>query len=333
MDNNIPWSILSKHFQNVAEDHDKDRLRQWLEEDEANPLLLDELHVLHNLSCSFDRELLPDKDKAWKKINQRIEVSPKVDYRFMPKLKFAAAAVGFLLLGIALHWLFGQIALDRGMSGTYTEIVVPSGHKVNATLPDGTKVWMNSGTILKYNGKYNRNRRDIELIGEAYFDVNHDASKPFSVTSGQLKVNVTGTSFNIKSQLNDHLQEITVEHGTVDLYFRGEEIGKMRANQQVILDKSTGYLSSKSAQIDLALAWKKNELVFDNTPIDEVVKYLERWYGVNITVDEALMQNRRYTFKVKTESLREMMELMKKITPLTYEVDGKNVTINYLNQK
>jgi ferric-dicitrate binding protein FerR (iron transport regulator) len=86
-----------------------------------------------------------------------------------------------------------------------------------------------------------------------------------------------------------------------------------------------------SPKVDVVTAWKNNELIFDGTPFEEVIRYLERWYGVNITIEEKMKNKHNYTFRVKTESFRELMNLLKEITPLEYKIDGKNVTIRYAN--
>ncbi len=333
MSNNIPWSLLSRNFHHQADTGDKEKLEQWLKEDAANPAIFDEIKVLFNLSSSFPGEIIPDLDEAWRRINPRLQESPKPAAKIIRIFKYSAAAVGLLLLGMALHWMVGEVTVNRELAETYTEIVAPAGQKAHATLPDGTQVWLNAGSALKYNTLFNRSLREVTMSGEVFFDVKKDHKKQFRIKTGELRVDVYGTSFNIKNHSDDLFQEITVAGGTVGLHYGNREIRHMGAGQQAIMDKKSGIVTYKTGQPELVAAWKENELIFDDTPIEEAVKYLERWYGVNITIDDAMRQNHRYTFKVKTETFREMMELMKRITPLTYEVDGKNVRIRYANKK
>jgi transmembrane sensor len=230
--------------------------------------------------------------------------------------------------------MVNRMVVDRQYAGRLSrKLVAPAGQKASAVLPDGTSVWLNAGSTLKYPSHFHRRFREVTMTGEVYFDVKKDPRKQFRIHTGDLRVDVYGTSFNIKNHADDLFQEITVTEGTVGLHYQNREIRQMGAGQQAVLDKSRARLPFRTGQPALVAAWKENELIFDNTPIEEVVKYLERWYGVSISIDDEMKQKHSYTFKVKTETFREMMELMKRITPLTYEIDGRDVRIRYANKK
>lgn len=147
--------------------------------------------------------------------------------------------------------------------------------------------------------------------------------------AGTLHVDVYGTSFNIKNYSNDAGQEITVVEGLVGVSDGEKEIRRLTKNEQASLDKISGQITFTKADPDLVTSWKNNELVFKNTPLEEVAKYMERWYGVNIMIDDKMKGEHKYTFKVKTESFREMLEMMKIMTPFDYEINGKDVKIRY----
>jgi ferric-dicitrate binding protein FerR (iron transport regulator) len=306
-----------------------ENLEKWLEEDPIHRKTFSELSELHQLTASLPQPLVPDKRKAWKKIEHRIKMKNNPSGLFIRRLFWPAAAVALVLVGMAIYLLIDQSAKSKLLDTQFTEIVTSPGQKSRVVLPDGSSVWLNSGSSLKYRGNYNLKEREVIMEGEAFFEVQKDKAKEFRVRTGTLDVVVYGTSFNVKNFRDDNCQEITVAEGCVGLRDNSREIRQLHRGDQALLDKSTNKIAFRKGDAGMVSAWKNNELVFDNTPIEEVVRYLERWYGVNITIDEAMKKKHNYTFKVKTESFREMLELMKIITPLTYEISGKEVKIRY----
>jgi len=210
-------------------------------------------------------------------------------------------------------------------------MIVPEGQKSMIVLSDGSSVWLNSGSTLKYQNNFNAQVREVEIEGEAYFEVKEDKSKMFRVKSGAANVEVYGTAFNVKNYKEEKKLEVTVENGNVGVMKDGYRLADLTKGKQVILNEETNDIRLNSVAVDVVTAWKNDELIFDGTPFEEVIRYLERWYGVNITIEEKMKHKHNYTFKVKTETLRELLKLLKVITPLQYTIDGKNVTIRYAN--
>jgi len=233
-----------------------------------------------------------------------------------------------IVIGILIGSLFYLSRKDTPPP-KYTEIITPMGEKSQIILPDSTIVWLNSGSTLKYPKDYSR---EVYLTGEGYFEVSSDKErKKFSVNTGILNVTVYGTSFNVKSYSDEQIQEVIVAEGEVGIYSGKQLLRILEESDQAILDKSTNKISYTECNADLLTSWRKNELIFDDAPVEEIMKSLERWYGVEITVNYEIQQLPNLTFRVKTESLREMLEMMKEIVPITYKVNGKDVLIKYLN--
>lgn len=329
MEEKTPWIIISRYFDKQATPEEMEKLQTWLEEDSVNRKMFSELSELHQLTASVPQPLSPDKQKAWKKIESKIKAKRNPSGLFIRRLSWPAAAVALLLVGMAIYLWVDQSAKNKLLGTQFTEIITSPGQKSRAILPDGSSVWLNSGSSLRYNGNFNLKDRAVIVEGEAFFEVTKDKAKEFRVRTGMLDVVVYGTSFNIQNFRDENFQEITVAEGCVGLWDNSREIRQLHPGDQALLDKTTNKIAFRNGDAGMVSAWKNNELVFDNTPIEEVVRYLERWYGVTITIDEAMKKKHKYTFKVKTESFREMLELMKIITPLTYEISGKEVKIRY----
>lgn len=328
MKRNIPWDIIAKSFKGEADPKELDELNAWLEEEDIHGKLWEEMYRIFRETSSLPPYFEPDKKKAWHSINRRINKGNKV-VRLSSRFKSVAAIVIIVLLSSLFLWL-NSSHLNQ-LSRQYTEIFVPAGQKTKVVLPDGSSVWLNSGSIFKYSGTFNRKNRDVLLVeGEAFFDVTKNKAKRFRVDIGDLFVEVHGTAFNVKNYQEDNIQEITVKEGRVAIADHQKELGLLTRGEQAVLDKKTRQLSFGKEDPDAASAWINNELKFDNTSLSEVVKYLERWYGVNIVVEpSSVLEKHHYTFSIKTESLTEILEKMKVITPIIYEIDGKEVKIKY----
>jgi ferric-dicitrate binding protein FerR (iron transport regulator) len=195
-------------------------------------------------------------------------------------------------------------------------------------LYDGTKVWLNSGTKFKFPLVFGSKSREVNIEGEAYFEVAKDAEFPFIVNAGKLKVEVLGTHFNVCAYPNDNESSITLEEGSVVASCTGT--GKniiLKPGEQVVLSRKTNELELSRVDTDLYTSWKGNLLKFDNATFEEVIKKMERWYDVKIIVAPGIDTEERYTMKIKTESLREMLQLVSRTTKMKYEIKESTVLI------
>ncbi len=170
-------------------------------------------------------------------------------------------------------------------------------------------------------------KREVRLSGEALFKVTKDPARQFSVNSQNLRVDVFGTTFNVKSYPEDMISEVALVEGKVSLYHDARLLKKMAPGEVIAYNAKENNFSSRQGNIDQIISWKADELVIENETFSNVSKYLERWYGVKITLDGSISQNLRLSFKVKTESLIELLSIINHITPISYNINGKQVTI------
>ena len=212
----------------------------------------------------------------------------------------------------------------------YTEIMAPGGEKARFILPDGSSGYLNSGSTLKYTFPFSK-KRMVELSGEAYFDVVHE-DKPFQVQVQQMKIAVHGTQFNVCAYKDDPEVVTTLEKGSVSVIREvdGKRV-RIKPGQQAVFNKSTHQITKDKVDVDLYVSWKDNMLRFNDAPFADVVKKMERWYDVKIILDDDLKYSQNYTMTIKTESLREMLDLMAITTPLKYEIEEDIVYITNKN--
>ena len=303
----VPWKKIAGYLKKRVLSPDQDVL-DWIDESPENRKLFDEISDIWELTRDLPTPFAPVKSKAWETISSKINKNRGGD------------------LGFALHAVFGYLKPVN-----MVEVVAPMGQKSCIILPDGSNVTLNGGTSLKYPDRFRNKEVNMELSGEAFFEVTNNSSREFIVNASALLINVTGTEFNVKSYIDDSEIEIALKEGSIELIKGQKNMATLKPNEAASYDRLNGDLNIEIKDIDIITAWKNDELVFDNTPFSEVAKYLERYYGVNVELDPALGNSHNFTFKIKTESLREILRLINHLTPINYTIDGKNLEIKAKN--
>lgn len=219
-----------------------------------------------------------------------------------------------LIMGLVIHSVFIQQPPEPEVA-THN-ISVPYGGKTNITLPDGSEVWINSGSQFHYPGRFDE-ERVVELEGEAYFDV-VPGEKPFIVKSPYGDVKVMGTKFNVKAY-DEGLFATTLVSGSVIFTSTDGKRAMLTPGTQVILEDE-GY---KLRQVETALltSWKEGRLIFREESLQKIVTRLERWYNVDIELKGERIKNLKYTGTIEMETFSEVLELIKVTTPITYSFD------------
>lgn len=319
--NETLWEQIQNKLRNPNEP-EEDSLKNWLKEDQENKTVLDDLKVIYSITGNVPDSFVPQKELAWQKVIKRISIrkqQPKI-IRFMLRI---AASVLLIALGVG-----GTFYLQNKMANpSFTEVYSPYGHKTRVVLPDGSTVWLNGDTKLKYNSDFS-DARNVELTGEALFEVTKNARQLFTVNAEELRLEVYGTTFNVKSYPEDLISEVALVEGSVGLFRDKQLLKKMVPGEVIAYNSGENKFSLRQGNIGQITSWSADELVIENETFEEVTKYLERWYGVEITLDKSIQLNNRLSFKVKTESLTELLSIISRITPMTYEINGKQVKIS-----
>jgi transmembrane sensor len=318
--------IILRQISGKASLEDLMLIDDWLKQDAENYKTYDVLYNFHQVASAKETLFVPDKEQAWRNIENRITIPQ--NRKIFTFLKYAAAAALFFLVGLSATTLWNRKKVNE-IAQQFSTYIVPAGQKSRIILPDGSTVWLNSGTTLRYATNFNMDSREVTLDGEAFFEVAKDKTRKFTVHSDNTSVEVYGTAFNIKNFAGDKQLELSVKEGKVGFLENGNKISDLTKGEQLKLLKGSNTYELGKADIDIITAWKNNQLVFKATPVNEVVKYMERWYGVNITLKNNRKTDRKYTFKVKTESLTELLKLINIMTPVDYKINGKDITISY----
>jgi ferric-dicitrate binding protein FerR (iron transport regulator) len=260
-----------------------------------------------------------------KKIHRHIQKKQTGTYSGQLLIWYNRAAA-ILLIPILITSIYLGIT-NYHSNQLYSEIRAPKGSKVQFQLPDGSNGYLNGGSSLSYASNFKTNRQ-VKLSGEAFFEVEKDKMHPFRVETESATIEVLGTRFDVCAYKGDNKMYTTLEEGKVQIINKqSNQTVLLHPGEQNSINQSNGEMSTNRVNTQLYTSWKEEILKTDNTPFAEVVKLMERWYGVNIQLDPNLKYSQTYTLTIKTESLREMLQLLKITTPFNYQINGNKVLI------
>ncbi len=256
------------------------------------------------------------------------KVNKKRKVVFLNYLKYAAIVILFLSLGILSNkYLIDDFSFVKQGAIAMNEIIVPNGDKAELTLADGTKVWLNSGTIFHFPAEFKGKSRNVNIEGEAYFEVTK-SKKQFVVNTNYGDIRVLGTSFNVRAYENMNFQANLIE-GSIK--FTTDSIGKLlKPGEQLLIDDNHEVVISKFNNPS-SYTWKDGTITFQNETLKDVVKKLERHYDISISLVSEL-SDIRFTGKIYNESVEEVMTLIDKIEPINYTYN-KDSNLLYISSK
>jgi ferric-dicitrate binding protein FerR (iron transport regulator) len=244
-----------------------------------------------------------------------------------------AAVLLIPLIGLGILYQLNQ---HNPSAIQYTETIAPRGQKSQIVLSDGTKVWLNSDTKIRYPGQFDKNQRDVYLDGEAFFEVTKNEHQPFLVHTLGPEVKVVGTKFNIKAYADENQVETSLFEGRVDLLLKNKESNQiedkeLKPGQSLIYSGISQQLTSVRFPKDEIDGWKKNQLIFKDDTFIKLVKKIERWYNVEVVYDERKFDNRRLTVELfEGERLEKLMDILSLALSVNYRYEQGKI---YLTPK
>ena len=264
-----------------------------------------------------------DVDRAYNKVSRRIKVQSKTT-RIVTLITRMAAVLTLPLLAFTIWSLFFQESKQTPVELTqneitWNEIPSPAGMRSHVVLPDGTDLWLNAESKIKYSIPFTRENRQVELSGEAFLKVVKNNKSPFVVNAGNAEVKVLGTQFNVKAYPDEENLEIALAEGNVE--FTGTTTDGRKAittlipNDFLAMNKTTGQVKLENKNLNKYISWVKNIIIFDDTPMPEVARTLERWYGVKVIVTDPEINKYRFTTTFENESLFRVLELLELSSP------------------
>ena len=262
-------------------------------------------------------------DKAWKMVQTRIR--RRSLFKRIAYWQYAAAV---MVIFITSGLFFGKnIRSYMSEPEQFVSIVVPIGKIKNMKLPDGTDVWLNSGSQLRYSNRFSKTNRDIQLEGEAYFQVVKDDKNPFTVSVGLSKVIVHGTIFDVKSYSSERKCEVILVEGSVE-YVNSERNVFINPGERLTETTISGRIEIDHVNTANYTSWKSGKVYFDNQSLIDLVTLLEKWYGVKF--EFANKDIRLYTFTgviIKNNSLDYTLQIIEMTNKVKFLKKGGTMLI------
>mgnify|MGYP002466474893 FL=1 len=216
-------------------------------------------------------------------------------------------------------------AVDNSIGMKYNTLNVPKGGEYSLILPDGSRVWLNSETTLRFPVQFTGGKRVVYLSGEAYFRVKKDTSAAFHVYTKQQEITVLGTTFNVSAYENDWFTETTLIEGKVAVEGGAERV-VMKPSEQYILDKRSGVGELKEVETEFYTSWIDGKFYFTSFTFEEIVKKLERWYDFTMIYEEDDIRQMRFSGVInKHRPIEEMLRFLEKTTDIHFKIAGKNI--------
>jgi ferric-dicitrate binding protein FerR (iron transport regulator) len=222
----------------------------------------------------------------------------------------------------------GQITYNAAKTGNevlYNKISTPRGGQFQITLPDGSKVWLNAMSSLRFPTAFNGTDRTVELTGEAYFEVQQDVAKPFMVKVAGMQIDVLGTSFNVMAYTDEKNIQTTLTEGAVRVTANGYT-QQLRPGQQAQLQKNGSLDLIPNADIDNILAWKNGYFKFNQADLESVMRQLSRWYDVDV-IYEGPIPDFRFVGELKRKATLSTNLKILSYSQVHFKMDGSTITV------
>jgi ferric-dicitrate binding protein FerR (iron transport regulator) len=331
--------LIVKHLSGEATPEEEARLREWLNRDPSHRATFEEyrqLWLLTRQPLSID----PRTEEGWQAFARQAFDGPRAagepgksqasQRSFFRRPAYAvAAAVALLLCTVAL--LFTRPAGMLPKILTHREIKTDGVRQL--TLPDGTLVWLNRHSTLRYPRTFAEGSREVDLEGEAFFAVKRDSLRPFRILARRTLTQVLGTSFNVRAYPQESAVQVVVATGKVR--FAGESqtspAVQLTPGWTGTYHEATGQVNRSSRTDPNYLSWKTGKLVFENLPLAEVLPALSRHYGIPFSVQEPGLSSRRITTVFDRQPLTEVLDEITLLLDLKYRRDGERIIFTAAN--
>ena len=301
------------------------------------------LRLLVNLSdddeLSLSLSLLWENGRPFEEVDERIirdmfsEIQNRTrKERFVMvfrKLARIAAILLIPLLSVLSGYLyFNPVNQEEGIGNLVVH--ADRGERSGVTLPDGTQVKLNAESSLSYTHDFGRELRQVNLEGEAYFEVTRNEDKPFVVHTEYLDIEVLGTSFNVYSYERENVMEMALISGRIKIQTCSDpsRVVYLKPNEKALFNKESGIITVEKTDNRFETAWLRGDLVFRSTKLSDVLAKLERRYGVNIHLNDFSLANDLFTGNFDSEYIVDVMDLLERHYDFTYDIRGDDIFIH-----
>lgn len=355
----IDSQFLIKIIKNEANQEEKQFFENWLNESDENKEEFGTLVLLWKKVADSKMPPIPDQNLQWEQIKNQLsklnstqpeeakypplkielpgvepiskkKIGEKKDYSWMLKV----AAVFIIFVSIPLLIFINKNSksahhvkqIISAQTETLYSLVAEKGERKTILLSDGSLVYLNVDSKLIYPERFTGTSRVVELVGEAYFSISHDASRPFKVLCSNTVTVVKGTEFNIKSR-ND-LVRIIITKGIVETFEKDSDKGiRLKKGEMITFDEKIGFSKPAKANINHFLAWRKGKFSFSHTSLQDVMDEISRFYNVQVVFRNPSEKTKIITGVFDTDSLEHIFSIISLTLDVKIDLDGSKVIV------
>jgi transmembrane sensor len=338
MVNNLEHDIeilIGKYISGNASDEEIIQLKVWKDHSEVNQLEYKNYVNAWEKSVWLSNEIiLSDKIKLAGDYTRYL--SKQLQKKNRRLIFYKLVAVLAFPLALFIVWMYFGVRERTGINADrYTEVFAPAGHISKCLLPDGSEVWLNSGSTVAFNAdSFNHGLPEISLKGEAYFDIIPKEGKFFKVKTESADILVTGTTFNIRAYPEESVFEAVLSTGIIQLQFKtsSHQIVEMKPDQQVVFDKRTQNVEVNEVDAEMLTSWRKGELLFKDATLDDLIKEMERIYEISFHLEPANLGEFRFRGMISyNNNLIQALEKIKKTSGIEYFIENNEVWLKKVN--
>jgi transmembrane sensor len=357
--------LLVKYLTGMADETERNNALRWIRQSDENRKYFDELRDVYEASkitqihnnYSIDLSWERVKSMHYKRKVEALQEEDKSKYRKFIReiIKYAAVILIVLVLGGLSYQYMSKSDSSPLAKDIWNNIEAPFGSRAHLTLVDGTKVWLNAGSQLRYSSGFANHNREVFLEGEAYFDVAHDNNMQFVVKTSHLDIKVYGTEFNVKAYPDEDFIQTTLVKGSIAIegaivaktgkrivylkpnqtatyYINKKRAGKGEEKSDVHLEKKiTGKENMEILpEINPVVytSWKDSRWMIEGESMLSLAKKLERRYNMKFIFHSKALQRYKFTGTLKDETLEQVLNLIKLSAPIEYRIENNDVFLD-----
>jgi ferric-dicitrate binding protein FerR (iron transport regulator) len=338
------WNVLARYLSGECSEKQKAEIEEWIQSDEQNARLARMMKLVwHKKPSGTDS----DVRKLWLEVAEKAGISGETDAsKFSDKfpepgrwqrwqdrmvadsyrvLRYAAVFFMLLTVGYLLR-AFGPNWQD---SSDLVTVSIPNGERNTVVLADGSVVALDAGSSMRYPENFTGDTREIFLNGEAYFEIESDAERPFIVHANHAVITVLGTKFNVRAWQENRDVSVAVVEGRISLAAADDSSRSVVViRDHISVLPETGVPATpKSRNIARYIGWMHNEIYFEDTPLSEILSQLQRWYDVEFIVESSEILSERLNLHFQSDSIDESLELLSALTEMRYRRSGSSIAV------
>jgi transmembrane sensor len=336
MDKDKIWSHISRKITGEGTSDDDSQVDDWLNEKPSNKQLYNRLAETWN----FQNPSSNKYHTLFEALKRRITVYENRPRKLFYRTNIFKAAAILAVILLSNFMVYRYHGNPKPEIVSWQEIVVPRGNRMKLVLPDSTSIWLNNETKLRYASNFSSGNREVELSGEAYFEVHHDAKHPFVVNIGAQKIKVLGTKFSVNAYPEDQFIETSLVSGLVvfqsDHAINGNSEFRLDPGYSLFYDKQNNNISTQKIQSSYYEYWENGVYAFKDESFESLALKIKRIFNIEIVFEDSFLKSKTYTGTINiNDNIFLFMEAIRRtsVEPIEYKFNKNIIYVKLKSNK